>query len=152
MATIPAALQLKHYHFTRTVLEPLPEFDSQSLLDNEDLYPSFDGIPLTSRVILGEPEGVEDPSEFVVTLVLTCLPKEASQFPYRFELITEGLFQIKHDGDLDQRKHLVVVNGASILYGAMREHLLTLTARHRHGPVLLPCLDFRGLEKSEEES
>ena len=43
------------------------------------------------------------------------------------------------------RGRLVAINGASILYGAMREHLLTLSARHRHGPVLLPCLDFRGL-------
>ena len=50
-----------------------------------------------------------------------------------------------HDGALDERRRLVAINGASILYGAMREHLLTLSARHRHGPVLLPCLDFRGL-------
>ena len=151
MATIPASLQMKHSHFTRTILEPLPGFDSQSLVNNEELYPSFDGVPLTSKVILGEPEGVDDPAEFVVTLALTCHPGEAQQFPYRFELTMEGLFQINHEGDLEKRKQLVVVNGVSILYGAMREYLLTLTARHRHGPVLLPCRDFRGLAKSEDD-
>ena len=61
------------------------------------------------------------------------------------QLEAEGLFAIDHDGALDERRRLVAINGASILYGAMREHLLTLSARHRHGPVLLPCLDFRGL-------
>ena len=81
----------------------------------------------------------------MVNLKLEHTTRADSVFPYSFLIEAEGLFAIDHDGALDERRRLVAINGASILYGAMREHLLTLSARHRHGPVLLPCLDFRGL-------
>lgn len=32
---------------------------------------------------------------------------------------------------------------ASMLYSAVRNQLLTLSARHKYGPMMLPSVDFR---------
>ncbi|HRI56303.1 MAG TPA: hypothetical protein PK170_04315 [Anaerolineae bacterium] len=57
----------------------------------------------------------------------------------------EGIFHIDHAGPLDERKRLVVINGASMLFGAIREQLLSLSGRHKFGPFLLPSLNFANL-------
>jgi len=143
-----AMLQLKHYHFNAFSLSCRAQVVDFPHLDAGQMYPALQAEELRPHISHAEPDTV-DPREFVVTLKLDHAPADDSVFPYSFMIEAEGLFTIDHDGDLDERRRLVAVNGASILYGAMREQLLTLSSRHRYGPVLLPCLDFRGLAKRE---
>ena len=145
-----AMLQLKHYHFNAFSLSCRAQVVEFPHLDAGQMYPALQAEALQPQISHAEPDTV-DPHEFVVTLKLDHAPADDSVFPYSFMIEAEGLFTIDHDGDLDERRRLVAVNGASILYGAMREQLLTLSARHRYGPVLLPCLDFRGLARQESD-
>lgn len=146
----PAVLQLKHYHFNAVALEARPEVAEFPHLDAGELYPPLPADALDPEVSHAEPADIDDPHEFVVKVKLEHSPTESSGFPYRFLIEVEGLFVIDHNGEIGERRRLVAVNGASILYGAMREHLLTLSARHRYGPILLPCLDFRGMARDDE--
>ena len=139
-----ATLQLRHYHFNAFSLQAREQLPDASHLDTGEIYPPLAVEDLQPQISHAEPD-TDDPHEFVVNLKLEHTPRADSVFPYSFLIEAEGLFAIDHDGALDERRRLAAINGASILYGAMREHLLTLSARHRHGPVLLPCLDFRGL-------
>lgn len=143
-----AKLQLRHYHFNAFSLQSHEDPAGFPDLGEREMYPTLPAGELNPVVSHYEPDS-EDPHEFVVNLKLRYQPSEDSSFPYSFLIETEGLFAIDHDGDLEERRRLVAVNGASILYSAMREHLLTLSARHRYGPVLLPCLDFRGMARRE---
>ena len=144
----PSMLQLKHYHFTAFSLQSHAKVADVPRVDTDDLYPALAAEELAPLISHAEPD-TDDPREFVVAVKLEYTPPQGSSFPYCFLIEAEGLFIIAHDGGLEERRQLVAVNGASILYGAMREHLLAVSARHRHGAVMLPCLDFRGIAKND---
>ena len=143
-------LQLKHYHFTSFFLRARPDFDIHQLESSSEPYPAMADIDLSPKVTLTEAGG-EQGTIYLVTLEILHEPSEGATFPYDFGASIEGIFTIDHDGDETERKHRVVVNGASMLFGAIREQLLTLSARHRYGPMLLPSLSFRDLQPKPAE-
>jgi preprotein translocase subunit SecB len=57
----------------------------------------------------------------------------------------------KPDGQAEERRVLALVNGASLLYGTVREMVSSITSRSAHGPLLLPSLNFQDLAKHEPE-
>lgn len=141
-------LQLKHYHYTGCHLQTR-DVDLSQLELGDSPYPSMDNIQLQPLVTLSEPDGEENPHDFLLTLALELSEENANGFPYTFAVEVEGVFQIDHDGPLAERKKRVLINGGSILFGVVRELLLTLSARHKFGPILLPSLNFQGLEATE---
>jgi preprotein translocase subunit SecB len=85
-----------------------------------------------------------------LSLTLTVHPGEGSTFPYDIEMEMLGVFNA--DGFKEAERHaMLLVNGASMLYGAMREMLMTITYRCMHGPVLLPSVHFIKLEQDYRE-
>jgi hypothetical protein len=48
-------------------------------------------------------------------------------------------------------RDLVTVNGAALLWSAIREQLLTLTSRMPVGPVMLPTVHFHDLKQGTPE-
>lgn len=141
-------LQLRHYHFTAISLKSREV--EVALPGSDELYPDMSALGLEPEVSLAD-GGDADPHEFVVKLKVEYIAEETSSFPYEFTVEAEGLFFIEDAADdLDERKRLVVVNGAGMLLGAMREQLLSLSARHRYGPILLPSFDFRRLGQAAQ--
>lgn len=114
-------------------------------------YPEISTDDIFAKVELGTPDeaGVK---QYVVTLGVgtTKTDKEPNPLPYRFAAQIEGFFTISSDDTPDIQERITVVNGASMLYGIVKEHLLTITMRHRNGPLLLPSLDFRALSPSKD--
>lgn len=120
-------------------------------------YPTASAEDFITKIELGEPEGDEDPHQFIVNIAVSSKKELPPNFPYQFAVLLEGEFRIDHDGDLGERKRLVVINGASMLFGVIREQILSLTLRHKNGPLMLPSLDLRSLgpqrrEATEKES
>lgn len=140
-------LQVKHYHFTELSVMARLDIDIEKLDYGSEPYPPIEEAKIRTDISLGEPDD-SDPHQFVVKLGISCGPDKDSSFPYLFSASLEGVFTIDHNGDLEERKRLVVCNGASILYGAAREQLLSLTARHKFGPMLLPAANFNGMSPS----
>lgn len=97
-------------------------------------------------IALGELADAPDRGEYAVTVGVSN-GEGAPGFPYRFAVRVEGFFELMSDEPNEERKRLTVINGASMLYGIIREQLLSLSTRHRNGPLLLPSLDFRGLKE-----
>ncbi len=62
---------------------------------------------------------------------------------FKGEIVMEGLFDIANDFPEDKVKDLVKMNGSAILYGAIREMMIILTARSNFGPLELPTIDAR---------
>lgn len=147
-------LQVKHYHFTELSVMARPDIEIGKLDYGSEPYPPMDEANLQADISLGKPDGESDPHQFVVFLAISGCPGKDSHFPYLFAAKLEGVFTIDHDSDIEERERLVVCNGASILYSAAREQLLSLTARHKYGPMLLPTANFNGLfpaaERAEE--
>jgi hypothetical protein len=142
-----SALQLEHYELGSLHIEPVDGY----VATGETKYPSFTNANFESSVEFGQAERGDDTPNYLwgIKLRLQAEPKEDAAFPYRFNITIVGflngerLLEDKHS-----RQDLVLVNGTSLLYGAIRDEVLRLTSRMRHGPLLLPTSSFHGLAKS----
>ena len=99
---------------------------------------TFDGVSLQSEVGIGEADpDHERGTVFFVELrvVVDNEPnpdnKDQKYAPYK----------------LADAEDLAAVNGASMLWSAVREQVLTITSRMRAGPVVLPSVHFHDLKK-----
>ena len=62
--------------------------------------------------------------------------------PYRGSVEMLGLFSVHPNYPASKIDSLVRINGASILYGAIREAISNLTARGEHGVYILQSVSF----------
>jgi preprotein translocase subunit SecB len=63
--------------------------------------------------------------------------------PYKVDVKASGVFRwLDKQTDPTKRMNLVVVNGASLLYGAIREMVLNVTSRSVAGALTLPSFNF----------
>lgn len=138
----PSKVRLEHYHLT--ALSILPNEDYSPTQD-DDLYPKFADAEYHIGVRMGEPE--ENGSKrFLVHLELDGKPKEGRIFPYTFAIGGDAIISFHgKDDDAQLIRDLVIVNGAGMLYSALREALLSLSSRFPNGPMMLPSADFNGL-------
>jgi preprotein translocase subunit SecB len=87
-------------------------------------------------------------SDFGVKLTLRVGPREDAQAPYNIQIAVRGVVRMhlmQANGQAEERRVRALVNGASLLYGAVREMVNTVTSRSTHGPFLLPSLNFQDL-------
>ena len=138
-------LQLKHYHYVTLALHAREDIDATTLACSDGPYPDIDGIHCEPEVTLLSNDGADEGGPYLLRLAMQRQPDD-DQFPYSFEVIIEGVFAISDTDQVADCKKTVVINGASVLYSAAREQLLTLSGRHMYGPMLLPALNFQHLE------
>lgn len=118
---------------------------SSSDLDIQQSVIGFDfqGVNIRANVRSSMKKGQEsDPQDFLVTLGIVIDNKEGKQTPYNIDVSLLGVFKVLPSLAADRREDLVTVNGASILYGAIRETVLGLTSRFSAGPFTLPGMNF----------
>jgi len=79
---------------------------------------------------------------YQVALEIIIMPdNEKEKIPYSIDLVTVGLFSVSKA--IKDPEKLLRITGASILYSAAREFLITLTARGPwQPPVFLPTVSF----------
>nr|WP_250207817.1 protein-export chaperone SecB [Curvibacter sp. CHRR-16] len=105
----------------------------------------------TGLALLDEKEKYSD---FGVKLTLRVGPKEDAQAPYNIQISVRGIVRMhltQADRQTEERRVRALVNGASLLYGAVREMVSTVTSRSAHGPLLLPSLNFSDLANHKQE-
>lgn len=143
----PSQLQLEHYELASLQIEPIDNYAASV----DARYPSFDNADFESSVEFGQAERGDEAPNYLwgIKLRLRAAPKEGSSFPYRFDVSIVGYL---NGQDLKEDKHsrqdLVLVNGTGLLYGALRDEVLRLTSRMRHGPLLMPTAQFHSLAES----
>lgn len=138
----PSAVRLEHYNLTSLSIEPVdgyaPNFD-------EGLYPKFANAEFDIRVGLGEPVD-DDDDEYGLHLFLRASPKADKPFPYTFSVGADAVLTYHGKKDNAERREIILVNGASLLYSALRETLFSLTFRFPAGPMMLPSANFIDLK------
>lgn len=68
---------------------------------------------------------------------------ESSEANYSGHIEFEGIFDVHPEFPAEKTEDLVRMNGGAILYGAIRELILTLSSRSQHGPYEMPTIDAR---------
>lgn len=120
----------------------------------------FDGVSITTEVGLAEVDMAHDrgPIYLVSLQVLIDNKPETDESdrkfsPYCIDIEAAGIVQLANGADKIGTPHdLVTVNGASLLWSAIREQLLTLTSRMPAGPVMLPTVHFHDLKQPTIEA
>jgi len=130
MTPIPISpLQLKSHFFPIIRLQSMPggKNDSPTVFDREF---AFSQLPAS-------------PNEWQLELTIKLTNTEKTKpFIYQFEIQIIGIFELVAELPEDRKKPIVVVNGLSILYGAIREMVINLTSRSPYGALTLPTVSF----------
>lgn len=69
---------------------------------------------------------------------------------YTGEITVAGHFSLAQEFPEEKAEQMVYMNSGAILYGAIRELVLTLTSQSIHGELLLPAIDARSFLPVEE--
>ena len=126
-------LHLKDYFVTELSLSANPKFDPklEAAIRLEDFQVGVEANTVP-----------EKPREWQMILRLTFQPPAEANIPYRFTIEIAGFFELLDSCPEELIERLVKVNGASILYGALREIVRDTTARGPYLPMLLPSTSF----------
>jgi preprotein translocase subunit SecB len=139
MSLIPISpLQLKSHSFPIIRLQAMPGGKNTSQTSfNRNV--SF--IPLPER-----------PNEWQLELTIKIASVDPTNpFLYDLEVIVIGIVEVRAELPEEQKKQIAVVNGFSILYGAVREMVINLTCRSPYGPLTIPTITFTGVLKLDSE-
>ena len=116
---------------------------------------TFDGVNIQTEVGIGVAE--HDPErgqvfflELRVVVDNKAIPEAMDQkfAPYAIDVAAEGVVLIPKGAErLGPPEDLAAVNGASLLWSAVREQVLSITSRMRAGPAMLPTVHFHDLKQ-----
>lgn len=117
----------------------------------------FDGVNISTEFGIGEAEPNHERGRlFVVTLRVVVDNQSANEVPerrfspYLIDIEAKGVVVVLKGAEkLGTPEDLAAVNGASLLWSAVREQVLTVTSRMMAGPVTLPTMNFHDLKKQE---
>ena len=115
----------------------------------------FDGISITTEIGLAEMDMTHERGQMYLVSLRLLVENQASAAepdrrfsPYRIDVDAAGVILLPKGAEkLGSPHDLVLVNGASLLWSAIREQVLTLTSRMPAGPVMLPTVHFHDLKQ-----
>lgn len=122
-------------------------------LEKDDDEPSedfnFEGVIIGERIEVATVGDENEPAMFAVRLHITIANEEGKVVPYDLDIDVAGFFTVSNKIPKEKREELVTVNGCAVLYSAIRDQVMTLSARSHHGVLILPTVNF--LDKIERK-
>jgi preprotein translocase subunit SecB len=120
---------------------------------------TFDGVSLNTEVTLSEADLNHERGQLYAVSVRLMIQNEADESPtvkfspYKLNVAADALILVVKGAEkLDLPENLATVNGASLLWSAIREQVLNITSRMQAGPVMLPTVHFHDLKKAATSS
>jgi preprotein translocase subunit SecB len=136
------SLQLNGYFFKKISFEVRPVAIPE---DKSDFEPS-----LKVSAYTGQTNDV--PLDWMIGLQLDSPEDLPSWFPYKLSIEAVGFVRVPADMPPNIQEDVVVRNGAALLYGAMRELVVSLSGRAHLPTYFLPTVTFDNLEKEPEKA
>lgn len=136
-------IQMKHLVFTRMNVNVFqdPEQSNTEWVQNFD----FQDVKLATETNLtrSSEDPPENPRNYMLTVRLLILNEDGKKCPYTVDIEATAIFELlPKDMPVEMRDNFVHINGASVVIGAIREAILTMTSRCMYGSLLLPTLRF----------
>lgn len=153
-------IQMHQFSFRRISVE----FDAARFDENQieklERPLTFEGVNMATNVGLAPMEdGAPSGKSYLVTLqvVIDNKPSEseiaARLSPYLVDIECGAIIQVLPGGEArPDIEDIVVVNGASLLWSAIREQVCNMTARMPLGLATLPTVHFQDLRKQPPTS
>ncbi len=139
----PSIIQLKQLVFQRVLVEAAKPLDQ--VTPGEAAEFEFDKVRFRINLDIGTGDDESDLNqrEYVVLLGIGIDNSEGKPAPYKIDVLAAGLIEVSEKVEEEKRADLATVNGASLVYGAIREMVCSVTSRCVAGTFLLPTMDFR---------
>lgn len=109
---------------------------------------NFNGVLIGEKISIYPLLEGDENSPYVVMLNVLIENNEGKTAPYDINVCVAGHFKVHKNVAKERIENLITVNGCSILYSAIRELVMTLTARSVNGMLTLPTVNF--LDKISE--
>lgn len=149
----PSPIQLMRLNFKHVNVALAPSHLPPEIPNPLEAVFTFDGVTIHTEVGVGEAQPGDTGQFYFLELrvVVDNQPQPGASnqkfSPYTIDIATEGVVLVPHGAEkLGAPEDLAVVNGTSLLWSAVREQVLSLTARMRAGPVMLPTVHFHDLK------
>lgn len=94
----------------------------------------------------------EDPRLWHVILDISLGATEGETPLYRGRIVAEGVFRVHPNWPEEKIEALVSSNAPALLYGAIREMVVNLTGRSKHGLINLQTVRFAPSERATKRS
>lgn len=150
----PSPIQLLRLNFKHVNVALDPSHLPSEIPNPLEAVFTFDGVTIHTEVGIGEAQPGDNGQFYFLELrvIVDNQPQPDSMnqkfSPYTIDIATEGVVLVPNGAEkLGSPEDLAVVNGTSLLWSAVREQVLSLTARMRAGPVMLPTVHFHDLKK-----
>lgn len=130
-------LQLKHIEFT------------EILIREQDKGRMDHPYHITPHIQVGFAEN--NKCDCRIQIQLKTDSDQKKPFAYQVQVQVTGYFEIHPEFPDKDIEPVLIVNGTSLLYGSIREMLLSTTARFSKGSLMLPTMDFRSLIDKKEK-
>lgn len=152
-------VQLMQLMFKHVRVDFDPEHQAPQVINPLTEVFTFEGVSLFSEVGIGEADMNHERGRVYVVELRAVVdnapnPETINQrfAPYKIDVAAEGLILIPKGAEqVGDPEDLAAVNGASMLWGAIREQVTTITSRMRAGPVVMPSMNFHDLKKANGE-
>lgn len=142
----PSPLQLRVLKFIDTRVDSRIPPSLDKLGEDQPDY-DFKSTTIISTIEHSPAEDSEDSPiiNFLVALRIELPDEGETPPPYVIDVKCVGYFTLLKDAFPDpiKRYDVAVVNGTSMLYGAIREKISELTSRSWYGNLLLPSANFQ---------
>lgn len=153
---MPSPIQLLQLTFKRVHVEIDPAHAPVEPPNPMTTVFVFDGVSISTEVGLGEIDLAHERGSMYLVSLRLLVDNEASAeepdrkfSPYRIDIEAAGVILLPRGAEaLGPAVDLVTVNGAALLWSAIREQLLNLSSRMPAGPVMLPTVYFHDLKKA----
>src|SRR3546814_590361 len=153
-------IQLQQLSFRRVNVEFDVERHNAGELDLVDKSLAFDNVRIATHVGLAPMDQEEEPGKrFLLTLQVVIdnkIPEDGSTSkpsPYLIDIEVGAVILVAKGAEaLGDMEDIVVVNGTSLLWSAIREQVCNLTARMPLGLATLPTVHFQDLRKQPPTS
>ena len=156
----PSPIQLLQLLFKHVRVEVDPEHAPTEPANPLAWVFIFDGISIRTEFEIGEVDPDHERGRMFRTtlrVVVDNCPRpelERQKFsPYKIDVAVDGVVVVPKGAEkLATPESLAAVNGAGLLWSAVREQVLSLTSRMPAGPVMLPTVHFHDLKHQEAEA
>lgn len=136
--TLISHLQLKRSIFNEVSIRANPEGDIEGKVE------------FVPKVTCGH-HG-ENPRLWRVEVSLEIKSGKNKPFAYEGRVTAAGFFEVAAGFAEEEMAKFVAINGTSLVYGIIREMVLTVTSRSEKGELVLPTADFRNLSPEDGPS
>ncbi len=156
----PSPIQLLRLTFNRVHVEFDKEHAPAEPPNPMTTVFAFKGVSITTEIGLAEIDMAHEWGPMYLVSLRLLIDNQAlaaepdRKFsPYRIDIEAAGVILLRKGAEnLGSPHGLVSVNGAALLWSAIREQLLTLTSRMPAGPVMLPTVHFHDLKQPTVDS